>query len=85
MELPPGTRPADLASVGFECLVKPAQPANVAGECGVEGVSKAFFLTEDYRPGVPLFSLSEPARIPSGQMRVFPVVLSHVAGISPPL
>jgi CheY-like chemotaxis protein len=73
VELPPGTRPQDLEEIGFECLVEPAPPEHLYGTCSVEAVSKAFFLGDDYRPGVSVFVLNGGAEIPSGQMRTFPV------------
>ncbi len=72
VELPPGTTPARVAEIGFECLGEPAakdKPAPVSGSCRLEAVSRVFFLDESYRPGPSFWSLGSPeaptgARIP---------------------
>ena len=79
VELPPGSSAKDIAEIGFECLVPPSRPTPLAGTCRVESVSKAFFLGEDYRPGVSIFSLQESFELPSGRMRMFPLLSPHVA------
>ncbi len=76
VELPPGTQPARIAEIGFECLVEPQgrdRPAPVAGECRIDSVSKAFFLDRDYAPGRGFFSSTAAARIPTGETITFPV------------
>jgi hypothetical protein len=65
VELPPGTKPGDIASVGFACVVPPK--VTVAGTCRLERVRKAFFLDQLYRPGKSWFSLDKSVTIPTGQ------------------
>jgi hypothetical protein len=65
IELPPGTKPSDVAGFGFGCVV--VRP-NLAGSCRVEAVSKAFFLDKQYIPQPSIWSRTEPVEIPSGQM-----------------
>jgi hypothetical protein len=75
VELPPGTRPADVANVAFQCIV--AQPEQKgqkmahSGVCVLERVGQVFFLTEDYRPGPSWLSVSKPANVPTGQSVLF--------------
>jgi CheY-like chemotaxis protein len=83
VELPPGTKAQDIAWLGVECMVESARPMPGAGTCRFGGLSKAFFLSDDFRPGMPLFTIRGEAEIPSGQMRVYPVELRHVAGAAP--
>ncbi len=76
IELPPGTAPAQVASIGFECLV--AAPSNKdplpdSGICHIGQVSKAFFLGADYRPGESFFRMQTPVDIPAGEIVEFPV------------
>jgi hypothetical protein len=66
VELPPGTTPDRLAEIGFACRVETNK--QVSGVCGIELVSKAFFLNEDYRPGAPVWKISAPQKIPSGEV-----------------
>ena len=74
VELPPGTTAQQIGEIGYECIVKPAQPELHAGVCRLEAVSKIFLLMmPDYRPGPSLWSLSEPRDIPSGQMIGWPL------------
>jgi CheY-like chemotaxis protein len=80
VELPPGTRAADIVTVAAECMVETARPMPTAGTCRFGGVTKAFFLTPQSTPGPNLFRIAESAAIPSGQMRAYPVRLTHVAG-----
>jgi CheY-like chemotaxis protein len=63
VELPPGTRPDQIAEIGFECLVldKAADSS-----CGVEAVTKAFLLNRDYAPGPNFWTLTAPIAIPAG-------------------
>ncbi|MEO8129963.1 MAG: hypothetical protein ABI822_22870 [Bryobacteraceae bacterium] len=63
VELPPGTKPGQIAEIGFECLV-PAKEHS--GTCRLEAVEKAFFLD-----GPPVFSLRTPIEIPTGQTVTF--------------
>jgi CheY-like chemotaxis protein len=79
IELPPGTRPQDIGDIAFECMVAPKAPQATAGTCRINGVASAFLLNDEYRPGVNLFLLSEAFDLPTGQMRVFPMVSPHVA------
>ena len=51
VELPPGTRPDQVAEIGFQCLAE-----KVAGTCRVDSVRQAFLLGEDYLPRPSLFS-----------------------------
>jgi CheY-like chemotaxis protein len=80
VELPPGTAAHDIVAIAAECMVEPARPMPLAGVCRFEGIMKAFLLTEDFRPGAPLFTVTASTEIKSGQLRVYPVALSHVAG-----
>jgi hypothetical protein len=65
VELPPATKPGDVASVSFACVVPPKSSA--AGTCRLERVRKAFFLDRDYRPGKSWFSVDKSFTIPTGQ------------------
>lgn len=83
IELPPGTRPTELAEIGFQCVVVRPDKGKwpLSGLCRLEAVSKAFFLGPDYAPGPNLWSLpagSGPLVIPSGEMRRF-----ELAGSAP--
>lgn len=69
VELPPGTKPDAIASIGFACIVPPKVTA--AGTCRLERVAKAFFLEPSYRPGKSWFSLDKSATIPTGQAVLF--------------
>lgn len=76
IELPPGTRPSELAEIAFQCMVAPPDKEEwpLDGLCRLEAVSKVFFLGPDYAPGLSLWSLpagSGPWLIPSGEMRRF--------------
>jgi hypothetical protein len=70
VELPPGTKPGDIAGVGFACIAPPPQEKGGriahSGTCVLERVSKAFFLTSGYRPGPSWLSLAQPVRLPTG-------------------
>jgi CheY-like chemotaxis protein len=63
VELPPGTKPEQIAEIGFECLLvdKAADSA-----CHVEAVTKCFFLDRDYTPDLNVWTLSGPREIPAG-------------------
>jgi len=76
VELPPGTTPERVETIGFECIVvAPSKNAPLpdAGQCRIERVNKAFFLDQDYRPGVPFFAMTKPVDIATGEMVEFPV------------
>lgn len=68
VELPPGTRPADIAEIAFQCFLIPDEkgkwpPSNA---CRVEALSKSFFLRPEYLPGPNVFALREPSLVPAG-------------------
>jgi hypothetical protein len=70
IELPPGSTPADIDEIAFECRVPPPGKNDVvahSGSCVLDGVSKIFFLQEDYSPGKSFWSLTKPATIPTGR------------------
>jgi hypothetical protein len=74
IELPPGTRPSELAEIGFQCVVVRPEEGRwrLDGLRGLEAVSKAFFLGPDYAPDPTLRSLpagSSPWLNPRGEMR----------------
>jgi len=74
VELPPGTRPEQIAEIGLECLVVRPERERWphSGACLIESVSRAFFLEADYRPGPGLWSLPGASMvIPTGVMRRF--------------
>ncbi|HEV2689623.1 MAG TPA: hypothetical protein VGV35_13765, partial [Bryobacteraceae bacterium] len=65
VELPPGTKPEQVAEIGFECLLvdKAADSA-----CRVEAVTKCFFLDRDYTPDLNVWTMSAPREIPAGSI-----------------
>ena len=65
LELPPGTKAGQIGEIGFECLT---DGKKVAGTCEVLAVSKCFFLDAGYQPGTNVWSLSEPRKVPTGQI-----------------
>ena len=65
VELPPGTKPDQIADIGFECLV-PEKAAD--SPCRVEAVTKCFFLDRDYRPSANLWTLAAPQEIAAGRI-----------------
>ena len=65
VELSPGTRAAQIGEIGFECLT---DGKKVAGTCEVLAVTKCFFLEAGYQPGPNVWSLTEPRKIPTGQI-----------------
>lgn len=71
VELPPGTKPADIATVGFGCIVAPpakrGDPMPHSGNCELQRVSKMFFLDEQYRPGKNLLVVDKPVTLPTGR------------------
>lgn len=76
VELPPGTRPEDIVEIGFTCLVvvdSTTKRYPDSGSCTVRAVNKAFLLDRNYRPGVSIWSHTEPVEIPAGNTQTFPV------------
>lgn len=76
VELPPGTTPEKVAEIGFMCVLPVNQKVEppqfyASGECTVEEVGKAFFLTKDYVPGKAFWSMHTPVVIPSGETVIF--------------
>lgn len=67
VELPPRTTKDAIATIGFECLVAPAQPLPPSGVCTLEAVSKIFLLDDQYRPGPVFWRHTEPVTIPAGE------------------
>jgi hypothetical protein len=70
IELPPASGPADVVEFLFECRVPPpGRDDTVAhsGSCVVHGVSKVFFLQDDYRPGKSFLTSEKPVTIPTGR------------------
>src|SRR5205807_2067374 len=75
VDLPPGTKPEQIAEIGFECLVAPperGQPIARSGACRLESVSKAFLLNDAAIPGPSVFSMGSPVEIPTGETAIFP-------------
>lgn len=70
VELPPGTKPEQIAEIGFECLMSEKK---IAGGCEVLVVTRCFFLDEAYRPGPDIWKLLRPYGIPTGQMLTWAV------------
>lgn len=70
IELPPGSSPADVAEFLFECRVPPPGRNDTvahSGSCSLQGVSKVFFLQDDYSPGKSFLSSERPVIIPTGR------------------
>jgi hypothetical protein len=65
IELPPGTKTADVAEIGIQCLA--AERAKQLGRCEIPAVSKAFFLRPDMLPGDSFFSSRAPVQIGVGE------------------
>jgi CheY-like chemotaxis protein len=63
VELPPGTKPEQIAEVGFECLV-PEKASD--SPCRVEAVTKCFFLDREYTPDTNIWTLDAAREIPPG-------------------
>jgi hypothetical protein len=63
VELPPGTKPEQIAEIGFACLV-PEKASDVP--CRVEAVTKCFFLDREYTPDPNVWTMRSPRDIPSG-------------------
>jgi hypothetical protein len=68
VELPPGTKWSGVESIRFDCKV--ALPAH-SGQCELQRVNKLFFLDEHWLPEKPVWSLSTPVSIPTGQSAIF--------------
>jgi hypothetical protein len=66
VELPPGTKPDQIAEIGFECIVPDKAESDSA--CRVETVTKCFFLDRVYRPGPTVWTLPAPQEIAAGQI-----------------
>jgi hypothetical protein len=70
IELPPGSTATDVEEFLFECRVPPpGKNGTVAhsGSCDLHGVSKVFFLQDDYSPGKSFWSSEKPVTIPTGR------------------
>jgi CheY-like chemotaxis protein len=63
VELPPGTKPEQIAEIGFECLV-PDKASDLP--CRVEAVTKCFFLDREYTPDTNIWTLEAAREIPPG-------------------
>jgi len=70
VELPPGTDPANIVEIGFQCS---AALKEKAGACTLQAVGNVFLLNQDYVPGSSLFARSGPWRIPSGEILWLPL------------
>jgi hypothetical protein len=70
VELPPGTKAAQIAEFGFRCLVKDEK--TTGGVCHLEAVSKIFFIDEDYLPGPKVWELRASENIRTGDVAVHP-------------
>lgn len=75
VELPPGTKSGDIASVSFGCVVAPPArrtelPAH-SGTCSLQRIASLFFLDEQYRPGPAVRLQGKPMTVPTGQSVVF--------------
>ena len=72
--MPPGTKPGDIAEIGFTCAVM-QDPATKrladTGHCRIAAVSKVFFLDAEYRPGTSFWSLGQAFDVPPGIVQVF--------------
>jgi len=59
VELPPGTKAEDLATISFDCLVAPpeekGEPMPHSGTCAIETIGKLFLLDAGYKPGPNLW------------------------------
>jgi hypothetical protein len=74
VELPPGTKPENIAAVEFRCLVAPAPKGESqahSGRCQLDRVNKAFFLNQEYAPAAGFWKLDTPVTLPSGQSALF--------------
>ena len=68
VELPPNTKPEQIAEIGFECLVP---EKGTDAPCRVEAVTKCFFLDRDYTPDPNLWTMASPRDIPAGEIWTF--------------
>jgi len=75
VELPLGTRADQIEEIGLECVVSPGPERRMplAGQCRVDGVSKAFLLDANDRPGPSLWMLQAPVELATGEMRAYRV------------
>ena len=71
VELPLGTTANRLAEIGFACRVETNK--QTSGVCRIEQVSKAFFLSDNYRPGAPVWNITGANEIQSGEVLTWPV------------
>ena len=59
VELPPGTKAEELATISFDCLVAPpeekGEPMPHSGSCEIESIGKLFLLDSAYKPGPNLW------------------------------
>jgi hypothetical protein len=71
IELPPGTAPADVSHLEFQCVVappeKPEQRMPLSGECNLERVRQAFFLDARGLPGKSFLKSDQSHRLPAGR------------------
>jgi hypothetical protein len=65
VELPPSTKPDDVAEIGFQCL---AAEKSAGGVCRVEQVRKVFFLGSDCTPQTSFWNLREGRDFVTGEM-----------------
>ncbi len=79
IELPPGTRTADIGEIALACYMIPDDKGKwpQLRPCRVEAVSKVFPLGPDYVPQASFWSLKEGMVIQPGEIRVFPVNRVH--------
>jgi len=78
IELPPGTAASSIQYLALECvdmspldLLEENGNKKPTGKCVLEGVSKAFLLDSQYRPGKTLFEIHSPVTISLGEMYTF--------------
>jgi hypothetical protein len=72
VELRPGTKAEDLATISFDCVVavpeEKNEPMPHSGTCTIEGIGKLFLLDKNYRPGPNLWkALWRQHELRSGQ------------------
>lgn len=68
VELPPGTTPADIRSIGFECLAAESDTRLAHhGMCRLEAINRVFFLDSNGLPGPDLFKRKVSKAVPSGR------------------
>jgi hypothetical protein len=69
IELPPGTLPASIASLSFDCRVAPPTkggPIAHSGRCELHRLSKVFMLRPDYMPGKAFWSVKRSVSLATG-------------------